>query len=103
MSIPITWPAVFSSGPPESPGRTAAFVSISPLRLSLPPWSSLTVIARSTLVTVPEAELSLPVPPAFPTACTASPTSTVAESPREAAFRFEAPLACMTATSSETS
>jgi len=37
VSIPITWPEEFSSGPPESPGRTAAFVSISPLRLSLPP------------------------------------------------------------------
>ena len=56
------------SGPPESPGFTAAFVSISPLRLSLPPWSSFTVIERSTLVTVPAAVVSRPVPPAFPTA-----------------------------------
>ncbi len=41
MSIPTTWPAAFKSGPPESPGCTAAFVSIIPVRLSLPPWSSL--------------------------------------------------------------
>ena len=103
VSIPTTWPAAFISGPPESPGRTAAFVSIIPDRLSLPPWSSPTVIARSTPVTVPEAARSEPVPPAFPSAFTDWPAARVAESPRGTVFRFEAPLACRTATSSDAS
>ena len=102
VSIPITSPDAFRSGPPESPGRTAAFVSIRPLRFSLPPCSSLTLIERPRPVTVPDAEISLPVPPAFPSARTDSPASTESESPMGVVFRFEAPLACRTATSSET-
>ncbi len=81
VSIPTTWPAVFISGPPESPGCTSAFVSIIPVRRSLPPWSSLTAIARSIPVTVPKAARSEPVPPAFPSAFTDWPALRVAESP----------------------
>ena len=80
VSIPTTWPAAFKSGPPESPGCTAAFVSIIPDRLSLPPWSSLTVIPRPTPVTVPEAGRNEPVPPAFPSAVTDWPALTASES-----------------------
>ena len=92
VSMPIACPELLNSGPPESPGRIGAFVSIIPLRLSLPPWSSPTVIERLTAVTVPEAEVNRPVPPAFPIACTESPVSTDEESPREIVLRFAASL-----------
>ena len=69
--MPTIFPDELSSGPPESPGSRVVFVSINPLRCSLPPWSSLTVIACETPVTSPEAEVSVPVPFALPIAVTA--------------------------------
>ena len=37
VSMPSTWPEVFTSAPPESPGWMSAFVSMSPLSCSLVP------------------------------------------------------------------
>ena len=78
-------------------------VSISPASRSLPPWSSLTVIDLTRPVTVPEAEVSVPVPPALPSASTAWPVVTFDESPSEAVLRLEAPLSWRRATSADLS
>ena len=51
----------------------------------------------------PVAEVSLPVPSALPTAVTASPTATADEAAVSIVFRFDAPAAWSTATSSATS
>jgi len=37
VSIPMTWPAALTSGPPESPGCRAALVWMRPLRFSAVP------------------------------------------------------------------
>ena len=54
MVTPITWPAPFTSGPPESPARTLAATSIKPVSSSeLPVSASLASIVRSRRVMVP--------------------------------------------------
>ena len=94
--IPTTLPAAFRSGPPESPGSRAALVSIRPVRRSLPPASSLTVIAWARPVTAPVVVVSAPVPLALPVAETVWPTLTVDELPIEMVLRFDAPVAWST-------
>ena len=69
-------------------------VSVLPLP-SLP-----AVIDCPSAVTTPAAVVGVPVPPALPMATTASPTSTVDESPSGATARPEALASCSTATSS---
>ena len=101
MFIPTTLCAALNSGPPESPGSSSLFASISPVRRWLPD-SSVTVIARASAVTRPDEETRVPVPPALPVVVTACPTRTADELPSETVFRFGAPLACSTATSFET-
>src|ERR1051326_8873671 len=54
--MPMTWPWVLASAPPESPGWMFALVSIIPARCSeLPPPSSLAVMAWFSPVTFPAA------------------------------------------------
>ena len=96
--MPTTLPALSSSGPPESPGWTPAFVSIRPVSCSELPCSSLATIDLLRPVTVPRADVRFPVPPAFPTARTTSPTAALEEL-TEIVFRFEAPCSRRTATS----
>ena len=90
VSMPTTRPRLLTSGPPESPGSTPAFVSISPVSCSEPPASSEAVIDLPRPVTVPVAEAMLPVPPALPRAVTFAPTVSFAEL-IETVFRLEAP------------
>ena len=53
--MPITWPRVFSSGPPELPGLIAASVWMIPLIIR--PFLALS--ERSRLLTIPEVERPL--------------------------------------------
>ena len=101
--MPMTWLSLFSSGPPESPGSSATFVSINPVSRSLLLWPSLTVIDLPRPVTVPEAGVSVPLPPALPSALTAWPVVTFDESLSETVLRLEALLSWITATSADTS
>ena len=61
------------------------------------------LIERPIAVTVPEAERSEPVPPAFPSAFTDCPVVRLEESPTAMVFRCAAPRAWRTATSSAAS
>ena len=61
------------------------------------------MIACASPVTAPVADVSVPVPLALPVAVTDWPTLTVDELAVEIVFRFDAPVAWMTATSSVTS
>ena len=65
--------------------------------------SSPTMIDCRSAVTEPVTVLSVPVPPALPTAVIRSPTATLADSPVVTVSRFEAPTRRSTATSSATS
>src|SRR6478752_5596844 len=81
VSMPTTWLLALKSGPPESPAWTFASVSMRPFDCSaFEPLSSVAVIVWSRAVTWPGAALGVPpVPPAFPTAVTESPTDTLAD------------------------
>ena len=78
VSMPITAPSRRSSGPPESPACTAASTWISPVsRSASVPFSSEAVMSRANATTWPDAAVGVPpLPPALPTAVTASPTAT---------------------------
>ena len=98
---PTTCPAPFTSGPPESPARTGAANSISPVISSeLPVSSSLALMVRpkrghgAGLV-----GQGLPVPRALPSATTGSPDRELAESPSGAAGSPPAPRSWSTAMS----
>ena len=101
VSMPITWPWVLVSGPPESPGWIGALDWMSPLsRSELLDPSSPAVIARPRPVTLPVATEGVPLrPSALPMATTLSPMRTCDESPRFAVVRPEAPCNCSTAMS----
>ena len=101
--IPITASALLSSGPPESPATTFALTPTSPVSRVAPPVSSPTMIDCRSAVTEPVTVLSVPVPPALPTAVIRSPTATLEDSPVVTVSRFEAPARRSTATSSATS
>src|ERR1039458_6707120 len=58
--MPMTWPEVPTSGPPESPGWMPALISMSPDRFSaLPPPLSLAVMDWSVAITEPPAALGV--------------------------------------------
>jgi hypothetical protein len=98
--IPTTWPLEFTKGPPESPGLILASVWIIPVRCSVPPWSSPTVIERPTAVTVPAVTVgSPPCPRAFPIATISCPNSRADESPMVTIANPETCLICSRATS----
>src|SRR6185369_11144538 len=83
VSMPMTWPAALTSGPPESPDTMPASVWNIPCSVSevtVPPWS-LAVMVLSTPVMRPGAETIWLRPSALPRAVTASPTLTLLESP----------------------
>ena len=101
VSMPTTLPSVVTSGPPESPGCRGALVRISPLSCSPPPLASPAVTVWSNASTTPSTALGVPpAPRALPIPTTASPTTSVEESPMLTALSPEAPLSLRTATSS---
>ena len=102
MSIPMTWPAELTSGPPESPGWIGALVWISPVSCSelLAEPSSLAVMDWLSDVTLPvTTDGCPPLPSAFPMATTFWPTVTVEESPKVTVCRPDAFCSCSTAMS----
>jgi hypothetical protein len=83
VSMPMTWPAALTSGPPESPDTMPASVWNIPCSVSdltVPPWS-LAVMVLLTPVMRPGAGTIWFCPSALPRAVTASPTLTLPESP----------------------
>ena len=105
MSIAMTCPCEFTSGPPESPAWMSAFVSISPVSCSEDPEdSSEAVIDWLSAVTEPAATDGVPpTPPALPSATTLFPTPTVEESPVVAVVSPDAPESWSTAMSCDSS
>ena len=100
--MPITWPWLFTSGPPESPAWMFALVRIIPVSCSVVPeaWS-LAVIICPRAVTLPAAAAGGPPrPPALPMPTTVSPTLTADESPTVTVLSPEACRSCSTAMSS---
>jgi hypothetical protein len=99
--IPITLPAVLTSGPPESPDSTGASVSISPDSCSAAPLvRDPAVMERLSPVTRPATALGVPPsPPALPIATTGSPTFRDEESATDTVERPDAPCSCSTAMS----
>ena len=102
VSIPMTSPELFMSGPPESPGTTLALTPIMPVRRTAPPSSSPTTTESPSRVILPVADANRPVPPALPIAVTVAPTLSFEELV-VTVLMFDAPTACRTATSSATS
>src|ERR1700730_9295850 len=102
VSMPMTWPAALTRGPPESPGWMGAFIWMSPVRVSaLAPPGSLAVIVWLTASTVPATTAGVPpTPPALPIATTGSPGATAEESPTTIGLRPDTPWIWMTAMSS---
>ncbi len=101
--MPMTRPALFMRGPPESPGCSAALVSIRPLSRAGLPLSSATVIAFARPVMRPVAETIRPVPLAFPTALTVWPTTSFDAAAVVTILRLDAFASRSTATSSAAS
>ena len=83
--MPMTWPRVFSSGPPELPGLIAASVWMIPLIIR--PFLALS--ERSRLLTIPEVSVRSR-PNGFPRAMIFCPTSTRDESPNVTGKSFSA-------------
>ena len=98
--MPITLPVLSTIGPPESPGWSAASVSIRPVSFSELPESSRAVIDLPRPVMWPGEELGVPpTPPALPCVVTSCPTSRLLELPSGAVWRPEAPVSWIAATS----
>jgi hypothetical protein len=102
--IPITWPALLASAPPESPCWIAALVCIMWYRYSVvpEPWS-LAWMDRSSALMIPGAGVAPPRPSALPSASTAVPRLTCAELPKLTVGRPEASRSWSSATSSVSS
>jgi hypothetical protein len=75
--IPMTWPALFASAPPESPCRIGASVCSMWFRFSVvpDPWS-LAWIERFSASMMPWAGVTPPRPSALPSASTGVPRLT---------------------------
>jgi hypothetical protein len=72
--IPMTWPALFASAPPESPCWIGASVCSMWFRSStVPDPSSLAWIERFSALMMPGAGVTPPRPSALPSASTACP------------------------------
>jgi len=98
VSMPITWPAVFTSGPPESPSTIWAFVCSMPCSVSVPPSWSLAVIVWFSCVIAPDTTVGgPPTPLALPMAMTLSPIFTVEELPSGIVRRPDAPSSWISA------
>ena len=99
--MPITWPLMFASGPPESPGTICALVCSMPCSVSRPfalP-SSLAVMVSFRPVIEPMKGGAPPWPSALPSATTTSPILTLDESPIGIVRKPDAPVSLITATS----
>src|SRR5215831_545235 len=101
VSMPITWPVLLTSGPPESPGWMGALCRMSPVRCStVPAPSSEALMAAPRPATWPTATDGVPpLPSALPRATTLSPTLTVDESPSDTVCSPDAPTSWSTAMS----
>ena len=99
--MPMTWPALFASAPPESPSWIRALVCSMWFRFSVlfEPWS-LAWIERSSALMMPWAGFAPPRPSALPSASTGVPRLTCAELPKLSVGRPEAPSSWSSATSS---
>ena len=102
VSMPTTAPSPFTSGPPESPSWMGASVSIMPCNCSVVPAPlSLALMDWSRALMVPCAvDGRPPLPPALPSASTASPTLALLESDSVTGFSPDAPTSWSSATSS---
>jgi hypothetical protein len=102
--MPMTWPALLASAPPESPCWIRALVCSMCLRFSvvLDP-SSLAWIERSSALMMPAAGLAPPWPSALPRASTGVPRLTCEELPKLSTGSPEAPTSWSSATSSAAS
>ncbi len=99
--MPMTWPALFASAPPESPCRIRALVCSMWFRFSvLFEPSSLAWIERSSALMMPWAAFAPPRPSALPSASTGVPRLTCEELPKLSVGRPEAPSSWSSATSS---
>ncbi len=84
--MPITWPAAFTSAPPELPGLIAASVWIKLWsQTGCPVCSSVTWIWRPRALMIPEVTLLVNVPSGLPMAIASWPGCSVEESPIRAA------------------
>ncbi len=92
--IPMTWPRVFSSGPPEFPGLMAASVWI--MSTPVPCWPR--VRLRPLAETTPTLRLFEKLK-GLPMAMTQSPTSAASESPSSSTVRGSLGSILMMATS----
>ena len=102
--MPITWPALFASAPPESPCWIRALVCSMWLRSSvLPEPPSLAWIERLSALMMPAAGVAPPRPSALPSASTGVPRVTWDELPKLSVGRPEAPCRRSSATSSAAS
>ncbi len=94
--MPTTWPAAFTSGPPELPGLMAASVWMRPWRLT-----PCAVRSRSLAETMPRVTVGWPPRlSALPMAMTSSPTCRSSDEPSSAGIRSLTPSTCTTAMSS---
>ena len=91
--MPMIWPAVLTSGPPESPGWIPALWWMSPVSCSdVPAPSSEAVIDAPRLAMWPVATAGVPpLPSALPSATTFWPEEALPESPRVTVCRPDAP------------
>ena len=99
--MPMTWPDVSMSGPPELPGLMAASVWIMFCRFSVAVPSPPAVTERPRADTMPWVTVGVPAarPSALPMATTASPTTALDELPKVTVGRLEALLILRRATS----
>ena len=102
--MPMTWPALLASAPPESPCWIRALVCSMCFRFSvLFEPSSLALIERSSALMMPGAFVAPPWPSALPSASTGVPRRTCAEFPKRTGVRPDAPCSWSSATSSAAS
>ena len=99
--MPMTWPDVSISGPPELPGLMAASVWIMFWRVSVCVPSPPAVTERPRAEMMPWVTVGVPAasPSALPMATTASPTTALPEFPKVTVGRFDALLILSSATS----
>ena len=101
VTIPMTWPALLASAPPESPCWICALVCSMWFRFStVPEPSSLAWMERFRPLMLPAAGLTPPSPWASPRARTGVPTRTCVELPKLTVASCGAPVICSSATSS---
>ena len=99
--MPMTWPDVSMSGPPELPGLMAASVWIMFWRVSVWVPSPPAVTERPRAEMMPWVTVGVPAarPSALPMATTASPTTALPEFPKVTVGRLDASLILRSATS----